>query len=159
MGRQQKIAANMRRGPSAGRFLSLCQLGLRGRLAKRRQEERLVDPTLEYRHPKLHALRDYLTPVHASFARELRGGQMNRHRVRSPPPVFGNRPTTYRARRTVETLLCKFRPLAHLSGSFAPQKLRSCSNGVRYGHEVVLHVEPLGHELAQPPYAEGLRGP
>src|SRR4051795_11822525 len=87
MGRQQKIAANMRRGPSAGRFLSLCQLVLRGRLAKRSQEERLVDPTLEYRHSELHALRDYLTPVHASFARELRGGQMNRHAVPSPPLV------------------------------------------------------------------------
>src|SRR4051812_30367844 len=43
------------------------------------EEQRLVDPPLEYRHTELHALRDYFAPVHASFSSELGGRQVDRH--------------------------------------------------------------------------------
>src|SRR6185436_20115473 len=60
---------------------SLCVLRLGGycpalRVLQRFREERLVDPTLEDRHPELHALHDDFAAVHASLACELRGGQV-----------------------------------------------------------------------------------
>src|SRR5215212_7176394 len=49
------------------------------RVFERLREERLVDPALEDRHTKLHALHDHFTTMHACFACELRMGQMDRH--------------------------------------------------------------------------------
>src|SRR4051794_15093348 len=53
------------------------------------EEQRLVDPPLEYRHTELHALRDYFAPVHASFSSELGGRQVDRHAFSS---LSGNSP-------------------------------------------------------------------
>src|SRR4051794_35816192 len=67
--------------PSAGVRSRLGERALVLDLLQGAQEERLVDATLEYRHTELHALRDYLAPVHASFSSELGGRQVDRHTV------------------------------------------------------------------------------
>src|SRR4051794_24663272 len=58
--------------------------GLRARrerrgLAQARQEQRLVDPSLEDRHPEFHALGDHVPALQARFPRELRGREVIRH--------------------------------------------------------------------------------
>src|SRR4051812_36525372 len=70
---------------------------------QRRQEQRLVDPTLEDRHAHLHALRDDLTTVHPSFAREFGGGQVDRH-SQSSCGRFCVKTVLYRLEGTVPTL-------------------------------------------------------
>jgi hypothetical protein len=66
-------------GPPPGARAGLCQSALVLALLEGAQEQRLVDPALEYRHTELHALRDYFAPVHASFSSELGGRQVDRH--------------------------------------------------------------------------------
>src|SRR4051794_12542703 len=63
----------------SGLSLRELRVGLPRVVAKRGHEQRLVDPTLEYRHAHLHALADDFPAVHAGFACELSGGQMDRH--------------------------------------------------------------------------------
>src|SRR3954466_3123600 len=43
------------------------------------QEQRLIDSALEDRHAQLHALLDDLATLHAGFASELRGREVNCH--------------------------------------------------------------------------------
>jgi hypothetical protein len=64
-----------------GAILSLGDLRVHGSalVPQGGEEQRLVNPTLEDRHAHLHALGNYLSPVHSSFAREFGGGQMDRH--------------------------------------------------------------------------------
>src|SRR5438093_626978 len=57
------------------------------RLAHAGEEERLVDLSLEDGNAQLHALRDDLATVESCLSRELGGRQVNRHTVRSSPPV------------------------------------------------------------------------
>src|SRR5690242_8099170 len=68
--RSTEDAARRRSGFRQGAVLGLLEGG---------QEQRLVDPTLEYRHPELHALGDNFPPLHPRLTRELGGGQMDRH--------------------------------------------------------------------------------
>src|SRR3954471_697327 len=74
-------AAGRREGRAEGRtqVSDLGGLLLLLGLLKGADEEGLVDPALEDRYAKLHALADYFAPVHASFPSELRGRQMDRH--------------------------------------------------------------------------------
>src|SRR5438093_729966 len=55
--------------------------GLQFRAA--RHEQSLVDTALEDRHAQLHALLDDLATLHASFASELRGREMDCHQCDS----------------------------------------------------------------------------
>src|SRR4051794_10036218 len=48
-----------------------------------REEEGLVDSSLEDRHAQLHALLDDLATLHAGFASELRGREMDCHQYES----------------------------------------------------------------------------
>src|SRR5215216_541540 len=52
----------------------------RGLFAQVREEQGLVDAALKDRHAHLHALLDDLATLHAGFARELGGREMDCHR-------------------------------------------------------------------------------
>src|SRR3954471_15053031 len=53
----------------------------RGELGEVREEQGLVDATLEDRHAHFHALLDDLATLHACLARELRGREMDCHQT------------------------------------------------------------------------------
>src|SRR4051794_31400618 len=74
----------------------------RGLLAEVGDEQGLVDTALEDRHAQLHALLDHLAAFHASFARELRGREVNCHRT-DPPVRFATLTGRYRVTLTVTT--------------------------------------------------------
>src|SRR3954447_8323777 len=71
-------------------------------LGQVREEEGLVDPTLEDRHAQLHALLDDLAPFHAGLARELRGREVDCHRY-VPPVRFATDAGRYRLSRMGST--------------------------------------------------------
>src|SRR4051812_33332078 len=57
--------------------------GNRALLLDTRQEQRLIDSSLEDRHAHFHALLDHVAPFHSGFASELRGREMDCHRYES----------------------------------------------------------------------------
>src|SRR4051794_16234479 len=56
-----------------------CALLLPADVAEVRNEERLVDPAVEYRDTHLHALGDHVSPLHLQLVGELGGRQVNSH--------------------------------------------------------------------------------
>src|ERR1022692_391309 len=61
-------------------------LGRAGKLAQTREEQRLVDPTVEDRDAQLNALDDHVSSLQASLACELGGRQVIGHRSFPPLP-------------------------------------------------------------------------
>src|SRR3954452_20635947 len=71
-----------------GRYLPLCRV-----VVDVGEEQRLVNPALEDRHAQLHALLDDLATLHAGFASELRGREMDCHQDKSSCEVCHVAPT------------------------------------------------------------------
>src|SRR5215211_1911027 len=78
--------------------LRLGELLLVLRVLQRLEEERLVDPALEDRHPEFHAPGDHFAPMHPRLASELRRRQMDRH-IPSPPRRLRSCEVTWPIRR------------------------------------------------------------
>src|SRR5215207_4550945 len=72
-------ARRLPNGPGLPVELRLRELPLLVGLLEARQEECLVDPSLEDRYAHLHTPRDDFPAVHASLAAELGGRQVDRH--------------------------------------------------------------------------------
>src|SRR5919202_2247096 len=73
-------ARSGRRNASGGGYLtSAARDGVE--LAEVREEQRLVDATLEDRHAHFHALLDDLATLHAGLARKFRGREMDCHQT------------------------------------------------------------------------------
>src|SRR4051812_3399567 len=139
------------------RALRACEGALVLDLLEGAQEERLVDATLKDRYTELHALRDDLAPVHASFSSELGGRQVDRHTVLSSVGADELSPVSFSGcagRRKPEFANCALQE-ADFGRKTAPLRR---SDRVRDLDEAMLDAEALLQKLAEPAHAERLGG-